>query len=262
MANQVAALARYSDPLALVEAERRLLAGVADILRAEHFDSLAHLIELQPRPDRSLLAVAVRYYFRRSVEDDPKLFQGLAFAQLEQLQEAQEEGLGAIQELLTSHGEETERLLGEVQADVFATFNAVLDVQEEQKRQSGKHDDIYQAVIQMQQRLDLMRTELRPRDSLSIRGEVERQLVKELVSRYRALPEDKRNGLPALLNAVGKLQVAAGEFQAAERDFVAVAELVNDPPAKAQARFQRLSDRAGAARLDHGPERVAIGGET
>src|SRR5204862_8159728 len=43
--------------------------------------------------------------------------------------------------------------------------------------------------------------------------------------------------LPALLNAVGQLQVAAGDFQAAERDFAAVAELVDDSAAKAEAHF-------------------------
>ena len=36
----------------------------------------------------SLLAVAVRYHFRRAVEEDPRLFQGLAFAQLERIGKA------------------------------------------------------------------------------------------------------------------------------------------------------------------------------
>src|SRR5262249_12913589 len=90
--------------------------------------------------------------------------------------------------------------------------------------------------------------ELRPRDSLSIRGDAERQLVKELVSRYRALPEDRRRDMPALLNAVGKLQVAAGDFQAAQQNFVAVAELVDDSSAQAEAHFNAY--RAALERRD------------
>src|SRR5262249_9607607 len=94
---------------------------------------------------------------------------------------------------------------------------------------------LYQAVVAVQDRLDLMRSELRPRDSLSIRTDAERSLVKQLVGRYRELSEKHRQELPALLNAIGKLEVAAGDFSSAERDFAAVAELVADPKAQAEA---------------------------
>src|SRR5205807_911738 len=69
---------------------------------------------------------------------------------------------------------------------------------------------------------------VRPKDSLSIRGDHERQLVKSLVARYRALPESRRHEMPALLNAVGQLEIAAGDFDAAQQDFQEVATLVRD----------------------------------
>ncbi|MBN9516938.1 hypothetical protein J0H58_00235, partial [bacterium] len=81
-------LTRYDEPTALLAAQW----GVADALAADlhgaGYTALAALVALRPASDPTaapLLAVAVRYYFRRSVEDDPKLFQGLAFAQLERL---------------------------------------------------------------------------------------------------------------------------------------------------------------------------------
>jgi hypothetical protein len=60
--------------------------------------------------------------------------------------------------------------------------------------------------------------------------------VRSLVARYRALPAQEGRRLPALLNAVGKLEVVAGQFEAAQRDFQEVAALVPDAAARAEAR--------------------------
>ena len=54
---------------------------------------------------------------------------------------------------------------------------------------------------------------------MSVRNESERQLVKQTTARYRALPEADRLRLPALLHAVGKLEVVAGDYEQARQDF-------------------------------------------
>src|SRR5262249_59784133 len=72
-------------------------------------------------------------------------------------------------------------------------------------------------------------------DSLSIRDENERRLVRDLIQRYRALPDRERKTMPALLNAVGKLEVVSGEYEAAERDFRQLRQLVPDGAARAEA---------------------------
>ena len=41
--------------------------------------------------------------------------------------------------------------------------------------------------------------------------------------------------MPALLNAIGKLEVAAGDFRAAQQDFAGVLELTGEPKAQAEA---------------------------
>src|SRR5262249_37665483 len=157
-----------------------------------------------------------RYFFRRHVEEDRELFQGLAFAQLETLQESQEQAFAGLNRALVEQGERVEQLLLDVQSTlatvqettaatletVTATAGTVLDIRAEQQRQSEQTRDIYSAVLDLQNRLDLVHSELRPRDSLSIRNDGERQLVKQLVGRYRSLPEGQRRGLPALLNAI------------------------------------------------------------
>src|SRR5262249_3090311 len=79
---------------------------------------------------------------------------------------------------------------------------------------------------------------LRPSDSLSLRGEGERLLVHQLIDKYRTLPEEKRRELPALLDAIGKLEMAAGDWGTAQRDFQAVGDMVRDPAARATAHLQ------------------------
>ena len=83
----------------------------------------------------------------------------------------------------------------------------------------------------------LQRRELRPADSLSIRNDDERQLVKQLVARYRALPDEDRQQVPALLNAIGKLEVVAGDFDAAQQRLPGRGGDGEDDKAKAEAHF-------------------------
>lgn len=228
LAKQAGAFARFAEPEKLLEAEAAALVQMGDDLRRVGYANLATFIELQPRQGTPILVSAARYFFRRAVEIDQALFQGLAFARLEQLAESSDAGFAALQRTLDEQGERLLLVLGEVQA-------AVLDIRAEQLRQSAQARDIYQAVIDLQGKLDLTNREVRPADSLSLRNDQERALVKQLVARYRGLPEGHRQQMPALLNALGKLEVAAGDFRAAQKDFVAVASLAGDAAARAEA---------------------------
>lgn len=57
------------------------------------------------------------------------------------------------------------------------------------------------------------------------------------MARYRSLPEERRRQVPDLLNSLGKLQVAAGDFGAARRDFETVAATAPEPSAKAEVHY-------------------------
>src|SRR5262249_6596762 len=83
----------------------------------------------------------------------------------------------------------------------------------------------------------LERREVRLGDSLALRDEGERHLVRELVARYRSLPQDQRQQLPALLNAVGKMEVVVGEFDDAQHDFQEAARLTAAPAAQAEVQY-------------------------
>ena len=99
LAPRLGELARFSDPAAQVAAQWELADELAADLAARGFGALARFVALRPAADPTaepLLAVAVRYYFRRAVEDDPRLFQGLAFAQLDRIGRAQEDGAAAL----------------------------------------------------------------------------------------------------------------------------------------------------------------------
>src|SRR5262249_8562259 len=101
-------LSRFADPAGLVAAEWKVADELAHDLRAKGYPNLASFLTLRPPGDptaQPLLAVAVRYHFRRAVEEDPKLFQGLAFAQLEKIGKAQEDGAAQLAELMSRYVE-------------------------------------------------------------------------------------------------------------------------------------------------------------
>ncbi|MSR53796.1 MAG: hypothetical protein EXS09_10970 [Gemmataceae bacterium] len=114
---------------------------------------------------------------------------------------------------------------------VSSDLQSQIEGQSEQVRQIGK------AVQKLLEQHHLQRRELRPGDSLSIRNDNERELVKQLVSRYRSLPENERRQVPALLSGIGKLEVVAGDFDSAQKDFQQVALLEQDQNAQAEAYY-------------------------
>jgi serine/threonine protein kinase len=237
LAKGTADFARFADPASLLDAELRTLEQVGEELRQAGYPDVAHFVTLRPGDGPPLLVSAVRYFFRREVETGEQLFRSLAFARLEGLSQAQEEGFAALHEALAQHGERLEGLLEEVHAVVAETHQNALDVKAELSRQNQRLQELGQAVMQALAQRQLERRELRADDSLSVRGEPERQVVRALVERYRALPAEQRRRLPALLNALGKLEVVAGDFDAAQRDFQEVAGLVAEPSARAEAQF-------------------------
>jgi tetratricopeptide (TPR) repeat protein len=237
LAEGTADFARFSEPTHRLDAEWRMVVGVVNGLDRAGHKSLAWLLGQRPAEGSPLLVVAVRYFFRRAVEEDQKLFQGLSFARLEALGEAQERGFAALSAALAQQGERLEEVLIGVQAVVVQTHGAVLDLRGQLQGQGEQIEQIGQAVQKLLEQHQLQRREVRPGDSLSIRNEGERQLVKQLVARYRSLPQGQRQDVPALLNAIGKLEVVAGNFDQAQRDFQQVATMVADTGGKAEAHF-------------------------
>jgi tetratricopeptide (TPR) repeat protein len=108
--------------------------------------------------------------------------------------------------------------------------------------------------------LGMLQGELRPRDALALREE-ERQEVGALLARFRRLPVADQGGLPGLLNGLGKLQTASGDFEGAKTTFIEIARgpgasaPAPDTPARAEAHYnahraaleQRQGDEALAA---------------
>jgi hypothetical protein len=237
LARHTRAFARFADPRGLVEAEWGAVKGMARLLAEQGYGQLASLLELRPGQGEPLLVVAARYFFRREVEGDEQLFRGLAWASWTNLAQAQQAGFDSLARALAEQGRHLESLLGEVRVVVEQTHADVLDVKTEVQRQGEQLRELGKAVLQALEQHQFSRREVRPQDSLSIRDDGERQLVKRLVARYRALPAEQRHQTPALLNALGKLELGTGEFAAAQQDFQTVARLVPDAKVQAEARY-------------------------
>jgi tetratricopeptide (TPR) repeat protein len=269
--NQLARLtgefARYADPVGLLDAEWNFIGQLAVSLEKEGHASLANLLKLRPPQGMpmSLLVIGVRYYFRRAIEEDGKLFQGVAYAKLEALGEAQQKGFAALSDALASQGQRLEELLGDVQfvvlethsdvremkavavemqATVVATHGKALDMEVQLQmlaslnlRNADEFRRLFQEVMNRVSQIGMQKGEVKPQHSLSIRSEGEQQAVRQLLARFRQLPADQQKQVPALLNGLGKLQHGIGDFEGAKQSFVAVAESVGDSVARAEAYY-------------------------
>ncbi len=111
LARDAGLFARFSDPQALLDTEWAVLEQLIEEVRQAGYPALAHFLALRPRQQTPLLAVAVRYFFRREIENDNALAAALTFAQLERLQQVQENGFDALHAVLTKQANRFEELI-------------------------------------------------------------------------------------------------------------------------------------------------------
>jgi hypothetical protein len=122
--------------------------------------------------------------------------------------------------------------------EVVETHEAVLDMQAEMQRlPDAIVRRLQQEVLNRVSQAGMQKGEVKLKDSCSIHSEEERTAVKQLLARFRQLPLEQQKQVPALLNGLGKLQFGSGDFEGARTTFVAVAEVVHDATAQAEAQF-------------------------
>src|SRR5262249_33983122 len=144
LARGTALYARFDDVEMLVQADRSAVKQSADELREAGFGNLAGVI--LPDEGTPLVAVAARYFFRRAVQDAPKLAESLAFARFEELLPELQEAFDALYEVITEHGRRLEELLGNVAAPVPEPNVASLDLKTEAAANGANRADLYRDV--------------------------------------------------------------------------------------------------------------------
>jgi serine/threonine protein kinase len=249
----LAELTRFDEPQELIQHERQLLRDMARLLKQAGYENLAWLMAQPAVVNDSLLVVAARYFFRREVERDERLAHALQFAATETLAADQRHGFEELEAALAQHESRIEQGLVELQAQIVLALGRV---EQQVAGQSGKLDEIKELqaqVLELVKRLDMHQQTLRPGHSLSIRNDRERDLVKQLLARFRALSNKQQEANPALLDDLGKLLVAAGDFGTARETFERAARIAPADSQKAEA-----FHNAYRAALEQGDHEAAL----
>ena len=256
-ANEMSKLAanfeRYTDPSKMITAAGHVMEQIAEDLSIE-FPNLGKLMAQTPEGSPPLLVSAFAYFFRREVETNDELSNGLVFDGLRQLSASQAKGFGEVGKALNSMGDDFEKVINqlarieigveEVSLVVKGTHVAVLDMHAELQKLGSAHlgnaDEVRQLmheVIQKIEQVGMKHGEVKPQHSFSIRTEGERAAVKQLLARFRQIPAQQQQQVPALQNGIGKLQFGSGDFDEARATFNAVSNNISDLSAKAEAHF-------------------------
>ena len=265
VARRAGLMANRSDPQAVLAAEKQALFDMAAELKQAKLDALAWLLEQEPQPGQSVLVVAVRYYFQRRVEEDEELARRLQFTAMENLSEAQHKGFQQLDEGLKSHALRVEQAMSdlieiaeEIRDLAGGMRDATLDLRAEREKMRGENNELYAKVLQMLEQQQMHQRPVHSGDSLSMRSDVERQKVKEYLGHYRRLSEEAKRAAPALLNGLGKLQVATGDYQSAQEAFTRVAEISPDSQSRAEGHFNAYRAALERAATGEGSYQVAL----
>jgi serine/threonine protein kinase len=243
---------RFTDPVATRDAEWCQVAHIAGHLRDLDYRELADLLELRPvHTQPPLLAISMRFFFRRELEANHQLLRELLYEQVDNLNPAMEAGFISLLEVLEHHGQQLVDLL----AITHVIHAGIVDLKAEQakigQRMEGRMDRIYDFVTNMLDKLEhLDRRPLRATDGATIRDRARRERATEISSEYRAIPEHDRRTMPKLLNGVGKLAYAAADYAGALKDFQELAAIETDDACKATAHYSAF---LAALELDNNP---------
>ncbi len=224
MAEEISPFARFDDPEALLEAECAVVEEVARELHRLGYRHLGRLLAVTPTRGQPLLAMAVQYYFRRSVGDDPVLARELNWAKMVGIDCRVQEGFAFLAVIQERNGRILEELLeGLARREVVVaeTRDAVLNL----------HADVRGLTDQFK----LLRRDLTSGHSVSYRDEHERELIEAVKRRYRALNDDQRKRFPQLGLDLSRLEIVAGDFKEALGEARAAASQLDEPTSKAEA---------------------------
>lgn len=254
LARRVGEFSRFSSPTDLLHARRQATDEIAAGLREAGLMNLARLVGFQPAERPSLLVQGVQFFFRREVESNQELARGLTFSQLEGLSQVQQAGFAALAELLSCQGENLERLLGDLHALSAQTHAEVLDIHAELRQQGGQMEQLYQAVLELRERLKVSEQKVLPQTCQTVSNEGDLRRIRDVKTRYWSLREDQRRHAPALGNAVGALSMAAGDYPDAQKAFMEAADTAVDGQSQAVA---HLNAYQAALQQGHWDEALA-----
>ncbi len=206
LSRDLGAFARFSAPHAIVAHRHRLAAGLAREFHDGGYENLAHLLAAVDLED-SLLVHALRYFFNRELQRRPRLRQCLDELRWQHVQTALHDGFAAIEDLLERQGPLLEQLLIDAAALRAEARAHYLDLKDElrrlDERQEHAHQELYHNLLDA---LKANQGAVRVGDSLCVRSGTEYLFVKQLVAQYRQLPQEQRRRLPALMDAIGRLE--------------------------------------------------------
>jgi hypothetical protein len=94
LASHAAPFARFADPVGLLAAQYQVMEDLGKELESSGYKQLGWLLRQPLHENTPLGVLAVRYFFRRAIEEDSRLFQGQAIEMLQAL-------LGDIRAILT-----------------------------------------------------------------------------------------------------------------------------------------------------------------
>ena len=251
---------KYSDLQGLQDAGKDVAVQIAKSLQPK-YRYLARLISSRPGQGTTpLIVMAFTFFFRAEVRDDEKLFRELTFDNVQQLCASFEHFQHTLDEVKSlaaaarNVGLETKEITVEILNVVRSNDSRVLSMECEIKRLAAIHKEALaqgqaeQAAV-LKKLIGLLRdvdgklqsivatqsARESGANSVWVSDEKLKQAALQYLARFRQLSLAEQQELSALLNGIGRIQIASGDFASARRTFVEVAESENDRATRNEA---------------------------
>ena len=231
---------KFEAPEKIAKFDEDMVNQLTNKLKVMGYENLCAIAGAKPTGQKPIILIAVRYYFRCRLEQDPALTNGLNSNRLVTIDVQQEKALAGIDQLMTQ-GEELKKLLTETNAVVMETLSVAVESRDNIKALEIKFDRAqaensrYLAAIL--ERIGIANRPMRIGDGASMsRGSKETTEALGILKQFETIKAGN-NCNSQIVSTAAKVYSSIGNYDEAVKNFRDAATLETDSAKKAEQHY-------------------------
>lgn len=231
---------KFEAPEKIAKFDEDMVNQLTSKLKSMGYENLCSIAGAKPTGQKPIILIAVRYYFRCRLEQDPALTNGLNSNRLVTIDVQQEKALAGIDQLMTQ-GEELKKLLTETTAVVMETLSVAVESRDNINALKNKFDQAqaensrYLAAIL--ERIGIANRPMRIGDGASMsRGSKETTEALGILKQFETIKAGN-NCNSQIVSTAAKVYSSIGNYDEAVKNFRDAAVLETDSAKKAEQHY-------------------------
>ncbi|MEI8296222.1 MAG: protein kinase, partial [Alphaproteobacteria bacterium] len=227
---------KFEAPEKIAKFDEDMVNQLTNKLKVMGYENLCAIAGAKPTGQKPIILIAVRYYFRCRLEQDPALTNGLNSNRLVTIDVQQEKALADIDQLMTQ-GEELKKLLTETAAVAMKILSVTSDSSADIKAMRSEIADLKEKLYRFFEKSDTANRPMRIGDGASMSRDSRKTTEAiSILKQFEAIKAGN-NFNSQIVSTVAKVYSSIGNYDEAVKNFRDAAGLETDSAKKAEEHY-------------------------